>query len=247
MLVSVFKVTCDLSSLLYSEGLYLFWHNLRSQLWVIDQVLQRVAAAEFIQQTGQVADYCWRVGGVDVARDVPNLYQGHVPISIEPMGGADLHTETFQPFLQSQQNNDGVGYCLSECQVLECWCCLPPGWYHRPPGCWGWCWTEPLWGRCCCWWSLGTERRCAGCLGPNLRRYSRSRAPDRNWSSRWWFGPRSKRWRPARLDKGQQRGRETMHSMSKSVTESSEFKCCQIVGWNFDIIAFYEMAALFFC
>lgn len=86
-----------------------FCLNLRSQLWVIDEVLQWVAAAEFIQQTGQVADYGRWIGGVDVARDVPNLNQRHVPISVEPMGRADLHTETFQLVSITQQERVGSG------------------------------------------------------------------------------------------------------------------------------------------
>lgn len=70
--------------------------DLRSKLWVIDQILQRVATAEFIQQPGQVADYSRWVRGVDVAWNAPNLYQRHVPIGIGPICCADLQRETSQ-------------------------------------------------------------------------------------------------------------------------------------------------------
>lgn len=168
-----------------------FWSNLRGQLWVIYEVLQRVAAAEFVQQTGQVADYGRWVGGVDVARDVPDLNQRHVPVSVEPMGRADLHNRNISAFLHQ----------TTELRWFRC--CLPPGWYRRPPRCWGWCWTGPPWGRCCCWWSLGTEGRRVGRSGPGPRRRNRSTAPDRSWSSGWWFGPRSRCWCPAQLDEPQ--------------------------------------------
>lgn len=79
-----------------NRGIY-FVSDLRCQLWVIDQVLQRVAAAEFIQQTGKVADYRWRVRGVDETRDVPNLYQRDVPIGVGPVDWTDLHREIPQP------------------------------------------------------------------------------------------------------------------------------------------------------
>lgn len=93
-----------------------FGNNLRCQLWIIDQVLERVAAAEFVQQTGQVADYSRWVRGVDIARDIPNLYQRHVPIGIGPVGCADLQRETYQPrhfaFSQVNKQHDEVAYWL---------------------------------------------------------------------------------------------------------------------------------------
>lgn len=93
-----------------------FGSNLRRQLWVIDQVLQWVAAAEFIQQAGQVADYSWRVRGVDKAWDVPNLYQRHVPIGIGPIGCAHLQRETPPPVTlpppRSINNTRKVAYVL---------------------------------------------------------------------------------------------------------------------------------------
>lgn len=74
-----------------------FGSNLRCQLGAIDQVLQWVAAAEFIQQPRQVADYsCW-VRGVNIPWDVPNLHQRHVPIGIGPIGCADLRGEMSRP------------------------------------------------------------------------------------------------------------------------------------------------------
>lgn len=41
--------------------------DLRCKLRVVNQVLQRITAAEFVKQARQVANDCWRVRGIDVA------------------------------------------------------------------------------------------------------------------------------------------------------------------------------------
>lgn len=64
--------------------------HIRSQLGAVDQVLQRVAAAEFVYQTGQVADEGRRVRGVYISWHIPDLNQRHVPIGVGPIGRADL-------------------------------------------------------------------------------------------------------------------------------------------------------------
>lgn len=68
--------------------------NSRGELRIIDQVLQWVAATEFIQQPRQVADYCRGVWGVNISWHIPNLDQGHVPVGIGPVSRADLRKET---------------------------------------------------------------------------------------------------------------------------------------------------------
>lgn len=64
--------------------------NLRGQLGVVDQVFQRVTAAELVQQTRQVADDGGGVRGVNVARHVANLNQGQVPVGIGTLSCRDL-------------------------------------------------------------------------------------------------------------------------------------------------------------
>lgn len=59
--------------------------NSRRELSIVDQVLERIATAEFVQQPRQVANNGRWIWGVDVARYVPDLHQGEVPIGVGPM------------------------------------------------------------------------------------------------------------------------------------------------------------------
>ena len=67
--------------------------DLRCQLSVVDEVLQWVAAAELVQQSGQVADECGGVGGVDEARHVADLDHRHVAIGVHTWSSGDLWAE----------------------------------------------------------------------------------------------------------------------------------------------------------
>lgn len=112
------------------ESVANFGSNLRCQLWVIDQILQRVATAEFIQQPRQVADYSWRVRGVDIAWNAPNLYQRHVPIGIGPVCCADLRRETSQQItlLSPKSINNMMKLPIDQVTtMLWCLCIL----YHQ--------------------------------------------------------------------------------------------------------------------
>lgn len=68
--------------------------DLRGQLGVVDQVLQRVTATELVQQTRQVADDGGGVRGVDVAGNVANLNQGQVPVGVGSLSRGDLRRTT---------------------------------------------------------------------------------------------------------------------------------------------------------
>lgn len=181
-----------------------FCSNLRSQLWVIDQILQWVATAEFIQQPRQVADYSRRVRGVNIAWNAPNLYQRHVPIGIGPVCCADLQRETSQQITllspQVNKQHDEAAYWSHHRHALMFVYSLPPGCYRRPPESRGWCWTGPPWGRCCCWWSHDIGRYCGDRSRPNQRKRSRKTVWDRSWSLWWWSEPRSTRWCLAHLE-----------------------------------------------
>lgn len=75
--------------------------DLRCQLAVVEQVLQRITTAEFKQQTWQVADDSWRVRGVNVARYVPHLNHGDVSVSIVALRCRNLptHIERYEEAL----------------------------------------------------------------------------------------------------------------------------------------------------
>ena len=62
----------------------------RCQLRVVDQVLQGVAAAELVQQAGQVADDRCGFRGVEETRDVSNLNEGSVAVGVGSQGRGDL-------------------------------------------------------------------------------------------------------------------------------------------------------------
>jgi len=68
----------------------LFMCNSRGKLSVVDQVLEGVAAAELVQQAGQVADDGGGIRGVDVPRDVADLHQREVPIGVGSLTCGDL-------------------------------------------------------------------------------------------------------------------------------------------------------------
>lgn len=80
----------------------------RGQLRVVDQVLQRVTAAELVQQAGQVTDDGRRIRCVDVPWDVPNLHKRKVPVGIRPLSCWDL-----------QGNDISVGNAAPSMQVED--------------------------------------------------------------------------------------------------------------------------------
>ena len=62
----------------------------RRHLGVVDQVLERVAAAELVQQAGQVADDRGGFRGVQEARDIPDLNEGSVAVGVRSINCGDL-------------------------------------------------------------------------------------------------------------------------------------------------------------
>lgn len=80
----------------------------RGQLRVVDQVLQRVTAAELVQQAGQVTDDGGRIRCVDIPWYVPNLHQRKVPVGIGPLSCGDL-----------QENDTSVGNAARSTQTED--------------------------------------------------------------------------------------------------------------------------------
>lgn len=62
----------------------------RRQLRAVNQVLERVTAAELEQQTGLVTDDVRRVWGVDETRHLAQLDQGHVFVGAGTVSSTDL-------------------------------------------------------------------------------------------------------------------------------------------------------------
>lgn len=79
----------------------------RGQLRVIDQVFQRVTAAELVQQAGQVTDDGGRIRCVDIPWYVPNLHERKVPVGIWPLScwdlqGNDIIVRNTAPSMQTE-------------------------------------------------------------------------------------------------------------------------------------------------
>ena len=70
-------------------------NDLRGELCIVNQVLQRVATAELVKQTGQVADNGGRIWRIDVPWHIPYLHQWQVPIRVRSLAGGDLQTNHF--------------------------------------------------------------------------------------------------------------------------------------------------------
>lgn len=92
---------------------------LRCQLRVVHQVLQWIAAAEFIQQSRQIADDSRRVRCVNVPWYIPNLHQWKVPICIGPLSCGHLQTHT--------HTSAAAAACLASR------CCVPDNINLLPP------------------------------------------------------------------------------------------------------------------